>query len=271
MALHSTWPEEPACLGTVLAVLFSAYSVVGTVPSIRAQMSDPRDFLPAFRIAVSIVFFVYVAVMMSGYWGYGNNVKHNVVHSMMFPPESPCGRDGMHDKANTTLHRGNYTWIGVTMASLVSIYLLLGFSLFFKCIAGMLQNLGDPHTHAVFRKDSRANRLLRAAVVVVVVLIGLLVPDFRDVMAVVSSICCSCNNVFFPLLFAYSSKLADPKGILTSWPRRLLHGCIFLLGLCCLTLGLSSSVPNLMETLRHYPNPDAGEQDVNVAQNATAG
>jgi len=246
-AVHDNWPQEPSCFGTVLAVLFSAYSVVGTVPSIRGQMTNTKDFVPAFRVAIAIVFLVYMAVMFAGYWGYGNMVDNNVVHSMMSPPTFPCNRHGTRSGHEVAQNNGSASCIGVIMALLVSTYLLLGFSLFFKCIAGMMQNLGDPEKHEVFRKDSPANRLLRAAVVVVVALIGLFVPDFRDLMAVVSSVCCSCNNVFFPLLFAY--KLGEP-GSTTSLQRRVLHGCILLLGVFCLTLGLSSSIPNLVAHLR---------------------
>jgi len=266
-SLHSIWPEEPESLGTVLAVLFSAYSVVGTVPSIRGQMMEPKDFLNAFRCAIAIVFFVYIAVMFSGYWGYGNMVENNVVHSMISPPP-PCRQHDIRNGDKVARNHGSSSWIGVAMAFLVSTYLFLGFSLFFKCIAGMMQNLGDPQKHEVFRKDSTANRLLRAAVVCLVVFIGLFVPDFRDLMAVVSSICCSCNNVFFPLLFA--SKLSAP-GSTTSLPRQFFHGCILLLGTFCLILGLASSVPNLVAHLRHGSEigPNSGHHHANLGHNST--
>jgi len=236
--VHSVWPSNPAALGTVLAVMFSAFSVMGTVPCIRGQMKDPNDFLPAFQSALTIVLTMYLAVMFLGYWGYGNYVQHNVVDSMMFPPRT------LKDALSIQRLEGHDMMenpIGIIMAILVTTYLFLGFSLFFKCIAGMVRNCGG-RSSVVFKEGHWANKILRALMVVAVVCAGLACPHFRDLMAIMSSVCCSCNNVFFPLIFAF--KLENPSQQPDRRPR-LLHGCIFLLGIFCFCLGLWSSLSNL--------------------------
>merc|ERR1719379_570712 len=113
-------------------------------------MAHPEQFLPAFKVALAVVFAVYIAVMFCGYYGYGDQVSNNVVHSMMRPPLAPCE---VHSFSTDRQQSHSSGWIGVVMAFLVSVYLFLGFSLFFKCIAGMLQNLGD-QANPVFIKDS---------------------------------------------------------------------------------------------------------------------
>merc|ERR1740130_1823287 len=110
--------------------------------------------------------------------------------------------------------------IGIAMAVLVTTYLFLGFSLFFKCIAGMVRNaLGQSQ---LYKEGTVANHMLRVLMVIAVVLMGLAVPHFRDVMAIMSSICCSCNNVFFPLLFAYKLDMFCESG--SKSPYRVTRG-----------------------------------------------
>lgn len=249
--VHSIWPSNPAALGTVLAVMFSAFSVMGTVPCIRGQMKDPQEFLPAFQSALSIVLAMYLAVMFLGYWGYGNYVQHNVVDSMMFPPQTLKDALSMQRLEE---HDMTENPIGIIMAVLVTTYLFLGFSLFFKCIAGMVRNFGG--TSRLYKEGHIANQILRTLMVVAVVAAGLAVPHFRDLMAIMSSVCCSCNNVFFPLIFAF--KLENPSTVTDH--RRILHGCIFLLGIFCFSLGLWSSLSNLYNkmgtdsALHHVPS-----------------
>lgn len=242
--LHSTWPEEPASMGTVLAVLFSAFSVMGTVPCIRGQMHDTQQFLPAFRRAMAIVFCMYVAVMLLGYWGYGNYVQHNVVDSMMFPPATPH-QARMSDRKDLGSDRRQGRPFGIVMAVLVTIYLFLSFSLFFKCTAGMLQNLLS--SVCSFESSDTSHYAIRVMLVIVVVLVAEAVPHFRTLMAIMSSVCCSCNNVFFPLLFAF--KLED-REFRVSVYRRMVHICILVLALLCFCLGLFNSVSNLVKEMK---------------------
>lgn len=252
--VHSMWPTHPAALGTVLACLFSAFSVVGTVPCIRGQMKDPTDFLPAFHLSLWIVLAMYWAVMLSGYWGYGNFVQHNVVDSMMFPPRTP--QEAMDSQETQARDNVVSNPIGVLMAVLVTTYLFLGFSLFFKCILGMMQKLLHSRSREgsllnfIYEEGTWGNSILRSLLVIMVVLIGLAVPHFRDIMAIMSSVCCSCNNVFFPLLFAM--KLEPPGSATRSHLRRLCHLGIVLLGVFCFCLGLWSSLSNLVREMGHH-------------------
>jgi len=241
--MHNMWPEEPASVGTVLAVLFAAFSVMGTVPCIRGQMHDKQQFLPAFRLAMSIVFCMYLAVMLLGYWGYGNYVQHNVVDSMMFPPMTP--EEARKAEQGELPHgHGGGRPVGIIMAVLVTLYLFLSFSLFFKCTAGMIQNLVNGMCK--LENSDTERYAIRLLLVIVVVLVATAVPHFRALMAIMSAICCSCNNVFFPLLFAF--KLEDGE-FRVSMSRRLVHSCICILGLFCFCLGLYNSVSTLIKEM----------------------
>lgn len=141
------------------------------------------------------------------------------------------------------------------MAVLVTSYLFMGFSLFFKCVSGMLRNfLGGGAFASMHTEGHIRNTILRSIMVIVVVLVGLAVPHFRDVMAIMSAVCCSCNNVFFPLLFAVKlENQSHPEGSPgVSQCRRLAHFGIFLLGIFCFCLGLWSSLGNLMKEMGHH-------------------
>jgi len=239
--LHSMWPDEFSSLGTIMAVLFSAYSVMGTVPSIRGQMQDRKEFLNAFRLAISVVFVVYLMVMSIGYYGYGNYVEDNVVASMMHPHVVKMEHQ---TSSNSEDHpKKGLSVLGTFMTLLVSTYLFIGFSLFFACIIGTIQKLNLPY--GLSEPMSPSNRALRACIIFAVSGIGLFIPHFREVMAIMSSICCSCNNVFFPLLFSRKLEMdlkEDYAELRTSSTRRIGHVLILLLAFFCASLGLKDSV-----------------------------
>jgi hypothetical protein len=263
--VHSMWPNDPESLGTVLAVLFSAFSVMGTVPCIRGQMKKKDEFLPAFQLALMIVFGMYLAVMLLGYWGYGNFVQHNVVDSMMFPPRTP--EEALYNQGPEARENSGINPIGVLMAVLVTTYLFLGFSLFFKCVAGMMKNLlggrENSSLNRLYKEGTRENNVLRGVMVVIVVMVGLAVPHFRDLMAIMSSVCCSCNNVFFPLLFACLLE-KESAGTRFSTGRRIAHLAIFVLGLFCFSLGLWSSLSNLLQEMGDQHKPALGHELQNI-------
>lgn len=252
--VHRIWPDDCAALGTVLAVMFSAFSVMGTVPCIRGQMKDPTEFLPAFQTSLVIVLGMYLAVMFLGYWGYGNYVQHNVVNSMMYPPrtlDEALSFQGLEE------HDMIQNPIGIIMAVLVTTYLFLGFSLFFKCIAGMVRNLLGKSQ--LYKEGTVANQMLRTFMVVAIVAVGLAVPHFLDVMAIMSSVCCSCNNVFFPLAFAFKLEMFGDSEAGMKSPyrvtrcRRIGLTCIMILGIFCFSLGLWSSLSNLAREMGNVP------------------
>jgi len=242
---HSIVPAEFNCLGTIMAVLFAAYSVMGTVPSIRGKMQDPLEFPKAFNTALSIVLVVYMAVMLSAYYGYGNYVKSNVVSSMIHPFQIQHGDEGMHrpwfDKIG----------LGKMMSVLVTSYLLIGFTLFFTVVMGMVQKLRPESSICV--PLSALNRCMRVTIVLAVSGIGLCMPHFREVMAIMASVCVTCNNVFFPLFFSHklewdaNLKSDDPRR--TSVCRNIGHFFILCLGIFCFCLGLHDSILKLIEEL----------------------
>jgi hypothetical protein len=212
-----------------------------------------------------IVFGMYLAVMLLGYWGYGNFVQHNVVDSMMFPPRTP--EEALYNQGPEARENSGINPIGVLMAVLVTTYLFLGFSLFFKCVAGMMKNLlggrENSSLNRLYKEGTRENNVLRGVMVVIVVMVGLAVPHFRDLMAIMSSVCCSCNNVFFPLLFACLLE-KESAGTRFSTGRRIAHLAIFVLGLFCFSLGLWSSLSNLLQEMGDQHKPALGHELQNI-------
>merc|ERR1719453_2903287 len=89
---------------------------------------------------MALVCLAYLAVMLVGYWGYGNFVQDNVVQSMMFPPTGP--EDAFASGPRPPRLGQEPSSVGTVMALLVTTYLLLGFGLFFTCIMSTVQQLG---------------------------------------------------------------------------------------------------------------------------------
>merc|ERR1712199_95139 len=100
---------------------------MGTVPCIRGNMQRPEKFLPVFRTSMGFVCLAYLAVMLAGYWGYGNFVQDNVVQSMMFSPAGPHEAFEQSSSATPSASRQRPHPVGALMAVLVTVYLLLGF------------------------------------------------------------------------------------------------------------------------------------------------
>jgi len=117
--------------------------------------------------------------------------------------------------------------------------LFLGFGLFFKVFSGLVQKIGGDKE--CFRNDTWLNWLFRGSVVASVVAIGIVVPDFRAVLSIAASICCPCNNVFFPLIFDWKLNPSQHGRF-----RRFVHLCIAILAMFCFTMGLYKSVSNII-------------------------
>merc|ERR1711971_1359864 len=101
---------------------------------------------------------------------------------------------------------------------------------------GMIQKLAPDRD--ICQPLTFQNRCLRVSIVLGVSAIGLSVPHFREVMAIMASICVTCNNVFFPLFFAHKLEWHLPPGDERRTPlwRRFCHALILTLGLFCFCL-----------------------------------
>eukprot|EP00972_Heterocapsa_arctica_P013722 2024425-Heterocapsa_arctica.AAC.1 len=66
-------------MGTVVASLFGAFSVNGSVPCVLCEMQDPSEFPFAYRTAMMVVFGIYMCVMCCGYYGYGEFMQPDLL------------------------------------------------------------------------------------------------------------------------------------------------------------------------------------------------
>jgi amino acid permease len=246
--LFNFWPESFSALGTVIAVVFASYAVMGTVPTIRSEMRDQREFPSAFRIAICIVLGLYVAAMVCGYAAYGNFVKDNVVNSMaQYPKDLVEAREAI--KEGTSVFTGPTSpYVGRIMALMVIINLILSFPVYFQCVIRSVERMSPEAGWATF--GNSANVLLRVILILSATTIGALVPYFRDVLAILASVACSCNNILFPLFFAYKLN----AGLVTMGPaKKVAHFAIISLALVCLVLGLIDAVGGLIKKIEDGP------------------
>eukprot|EP00929_Paragymnodinium_shiwhaense_P119169 TRINITY_DN91048_c0_g1_i1.p1 TRINITY_DN91048_c0_g1~~TRINITY_DN91048_c0_g1_i1.p1 ORF type:complete len:501 (-),score=43.80 TRINITY_DN91048_c0_g1_i1:42-1544(-) len=247
-SLYNYWPKSLSAIGTVLAVLFAAFAVIGTVPTIRGQMQDTSEFPFAFRVSVGSVTAVYVICMLCAYYGYGNFVQDNATASMVRYPNNIT-------EAMASMGADDFDFTGeaspvmsIIAAFMVTLGLLLSFPVYFQCVVASLERLSPEAAWAMYGRIE--NRLFRVALVVLTTVIAMSVPYFRLVLAVLAAVCCSCNNVFWALLFSYK---ANAEAASTSTPRKVLHAFILAVGAICLVLGLIDAVTGLIQKLNGPP------------------
>jgi len=87
---------------------------------------------------------------------------------------------------------------------------------------------------------------MRILVVGIAVAIGLVVPQFSSLFALVTSVCGPILDCFLPIFLSY--KIRQKHGArMSSWVRRFAHALIVLLSLYCLTMGFYDSVQAIAE------------------------
>jgi len=239
--LHRDWPQDPMAMGRVVASMFGAFSVNGNVPSILCEMKDPMEFPFAYKTAMAIAFCVYLAVMCCGYYGYGDFMQPDIVKSLSSFPATE--EQALNVKFGDWIGPKALVLRGVC-ATLLLIQLIISLPLNMIVIYYSLQTWEA--TKGYFPVGSCANRIMRILVVGIAVAIGLVVPQFSSLFALVTSVCGPILDCFLPIFLSY--KIRQKHGArMSSWVRRFAHALIVLLSLYCLTMGFYDSVQAIAE------------------------
>jgi len=239
-SLHRAWPESASGVGIVVASLFGAFGVNGNVPSVLCEMKDPMQFPLAFKSAMGIIGVIYMCVMLTGYYGYGEFLQGDLIASLTSFPGS----------AHEALHVPYTEWTGpkapvldAVMSSLLFVKLVIGFPLNMMVIFYSFQTFHG--TRDKVPPGSMANKAMRLATVFLSILLAQMIPNFGQLFALVCAVFGPLLQCIMPLLFGYQIRMTTGSGV-SSWRRRVFHAGMVGIALYTLTIGTGSSVQDIL-------------------------
>lgn len=237
--LHRMWPTGFLPFGTVVATMFGAFGVNGSVPAILCEMRDPTEFKFAFRTAMLVVGLIYVLVLGCGYYGYGEFMQPDIIKSMASSPADK--HEAFHVKYDEWT--GPKAKVVETVASaFLFVKLIIALPLNLMAVFYSFQTLKC--TKKYVPAGSISNKAMRIIIVAVAELMGQCIPNFGELFAVVCSLAGPMLQIMFPLIF--SSRIrAHFGGKPSSGLRRFMHGLIYILAVFTITIGFYSSVMQL--------------------------
>ena len=111
-------PTDPSKIPAALSTFVFSFAILGTVPSVRSQMQQPKDLPSALGKSFVITAIAYLFVMSIGYYGFGETVSANVSKDL----------PGV--------------W-GITCSVAILINILLSAPIFMICVFSTIETLGE--------------------------------------------------------------------------------------------------------------------------------
>lgn len=211
---YNLYPAKLTDLGGVISVMFLGLTYQQVLPTVRSEMEAPRESSKAVTIAVAGVTLVYGTAGGLGFFGWGNQVKGNVLQSMVNEDGSP-------------------TVQGLMLSIAVIANLFVTFPIVMSIVSRAMEaNLvGGLYSYTV-----------RVCLFMVSLLIGLFVPFFLDFLTLIGAVLGVVVGGFMPVAVYWA--MAGTKQYSVFQVVR--HGGIILIGLVALIFGTLTSVQGLM-------------------------
>jgi len=217
------FPDSSVDVGTVLSVMFMGFGYQLVTPTVRAEMAAPAEMPQAIQGSVSVVTFVYGAVGMVGYWGWGNDVSGNVLDSMVDAD-------------------GERMFAGVVLSAAVIANLFVTLPILMNAVAVAAEG----------RCAGEYSPPLRLGLLTVAVVVGLFSPFFLQVLTLIGSTIGTIMLTFFPMMVYW--KLVSLTGRHVPLLVYVKHGLVFLLGCVAMVFGTYDALADLHKAMQ---SPDA--------------
>jgi len=228
----------PGAMGKYIATFLFSFAILGTVPSVRAQLAEPSQMHAILSRSFIILVCINCVVMGLGYLGFGSEAPDNVVVGLS----------------------KTYPWIGQVASVAVLVNVLLSSPLFIFCVVGAFEASGSG-LRRVHRPLSLPNIGVRIGIITAMCLIGDQLPYVGDLIGIVSSVFAVFNNILWPAIFHYKARqLAGTTARHPTW-RIIKYVSAVIVGVLVLVFGLQGSLNSLQTHL---------EEDRIKAQNKTA-
>jgi amino acid permease len=237
--LHSMWPTgDVMSLGKLSATIFGAFFCMGNVPSIIDEMKNKHKFKRSFRVGLGSVMLLYIAIMLMGYYAYGNFIQPNIVNSMKFHPAT-------FEESKLPMDQ----WTGVpsivfptAMSCCVLVNLFISYPLLLAPVFISIQRTSYGKKN--LRIGSTRNVIMRTMIVSVTIAIPLAIQQFGLAFSLVASMG-PVQGVLLPILFG--RKIRQKVGARdSSVLRKVWHGALLAISTFCIVFGFVGSVQDII-------------------------
>jgi len=238
--LHNVWPTgcDVMSLGRLSATIFGAFFCMGNVPSIIDEMKNKHKFKRSFRVGLGTVMILYIAIMLMGYYAYGNFIQPNIVNSMQFHPAT-------FEESKLPMEQ----WSGVPstifptlLSCCVLVNLFISYPLLLAPVFISIQRTS--YGRKALRIGSTRNVIMRTMIVAVTIAIPLAIQQFGLAFSLVASLG-PVQGVVLPIVFGWKIRQnvgARDSGVL----RKIWHGALVAISTFCIVFGFVGSVHDII-------------------------
>jgi len=240
IAGDSAWAAT-SNIASIASYGFYCFAVVVTVPTLKGQMEEPSRLVPASVSAYVLCALLFLIIMLTGYWGFGNLGPDNIIEGMR--SNRPNGWWALTGPWET----GTGTMVGESFAWMIVANLLLTDAIYVPCTVLALEGFCP----SLFDSNQAARLTLRACLVLFRFFVTAQVRSFIDMSNLTSSLFCVCNNILLPILAFYKTRASARLEV--GPLRRGMHGIIFLFGCWVVVFGASGAAMNMFWKTKDSP------------------
>lgn len=216
-----------------LAVMIFSFGPCDVVATARREMEAPQQLPRALTYSHVLVAVIYLFAGGAGYCGFGGDVQGNVSMSMCDLPGCP----------GVVKAPGAKWWSGYILSGAVVANLAVTMPILLYCLFTGVESCYAPDDPM----PAHLNTAMRVGTVVVCTLVGLTVPFFLQVVGIMSAALVVPLCFFLPIGFFWKAT-KDAGEQLPPW-RLCLNCFLLVMGVCCMVIGLSSSVGDLRKEM----------------------
>lgn len=228
--VYSIWPtlavdQWIGAAGKYLALFFTSFAIIATVPNVRGQLQDPMEMHDVLRKAFTIVCFLYCVVMTCGYLSVGSDVGDNIIEtiSMQVP------------------------WVGKLVSLALICNILMSAPLMLFCIVAAVEDSGDD---AIRTPMTTPNIIMRFVTVIVMVIIAASLAYVIEIIGLIGSVFGVIVNIFMPATLHVMAR--RQVGVLPQNPilRQFKYISAVVIGILVMIFGFQGSLHALLTKMK---------------------
>lgn len=218
----------------IMAYGFYVFAVVVTVPSLKAQMSQPHRLVVSSITAYGICAVAFLVIQFFTYSGQGNLAPESIIDSMH--TNRPAGWWA----TNSPWVTGEATVSGRILAWSLILNLVLTDAIYVPCCLICIQAWCPD----LMERSPVARVTARVLLVLFRCACATVIESFVSITRLTSSAFCVCNNVLMPITAYYVTGTYRAEG--TSKPRTVAHVLMFLFGFFVVIVGTFGAVKDMV-------------------------